>query len=155
MSNIVDQEHIKQFIANGLATIVDVKYCTLFDQYLCDNYPWMPITGYSIDWSKVSHPHSRLRWQEADAERTLQFLQTTCLCNYKEICFVYGAKQPGLLVDIDFAFQNLNDLIIFGIATRFMVGVKRDKYGIIQLIHNCFVEAIPVSWLSSPMKDGQ
>ena len=151
MINTIDQERIKPFIAKGLAKIVDIQYCTLFNQYLCDNYPWFPITGYSIDWSKVTHPHTRLRWDEADDEKTFQFLQTTRLRNYKEICFVYGAEEPGLLVDIDFAFKNINDLIIFGIDTGFMVGVMRDKYGVIRMINDCFVEALPVSWLTSPL----
>lgn len=47
-------------------------------------------------------------------------------------------RQLGLLLDKDFAFENINDLIIFGIATRFMVGVKRDTYGVVQLVHSYF-----------------
>lgn len=87
------------------------------------------MTGYSIDWDKVKSPYKRFRWRDADEQQTICFLRQTKLSNFEDVCFVYGAYEPGLIVKFENACEYFEDLAIFGRATHFMVGMKRDLHG--------------------------
>lgn len=149
MDKIVNSERIRPLIEQGVASVIDVSYCEAFDQYLCDYYPWVPVTAYSIDWGKVKKPHQRFSWKTASVEETTEFLKKTCMNKFKEVCIVYGAHQPGLIVSFDYACKELENLAIFGLATRFMVGIKRNKFGIVELDYECFVEIDGIHWLTA------
>ena len=146
--NKVDTDRIKPFIEKGMAQVIDYPYCEAFDAYLCAGYPWV---GFSdrIDWEEVTKPYKRFSWREATVEETTAFLKTTCLGNFNEICIVYGARQPGLVLKFHDACENLEELVIFEWRTEFLVGVERDQYGLIKLNHECFVEIDTVHWLTA------
>jgi len=147
--NKVDTDRIKAFIKQGTAEVIDYHYCEAFDNYQCEAYPWLGFSD-KIDWEAVKKPYKRFSWQEATVEETTTFLKTTCLGRFKEVCIVYGAKQPGLVLGFADACENLEQLVAFGWATRCIVGVERDKYGLIKLNHECFVEVDFVDWLTAP-----
>lgn len=68
--NNINESRIQKLIKSNTATVLETKYCTAFDQYLCDNYPWIDITGYSIDWNKVKTTnYKRLNWAKADEKQ--------------------------------------------------------------------------------------
>lgn len=144
-----DSDRIKPLIEAGTASLLDASYCKAFDQYLCDQYPWLPVTAYSIDWKKVTKQYKRFWWNTADIEETTEFLKKTCMNKFQEVCIVYGAHQPGLVISFDYACRELENLTIFGWAVRFMVGVKKNKYGIVELEHECFVEIDFSDWLTA------
>ena len=149
MKKIVDSERVKPLIKQGVASIIDAAYCEAFDQYQCDHYPWLPVTGYGIDWEKVTKPYQRLWWKTASVEETTEFLKKTCMSKFQEVCIIYGAHQPGLLVSFEYACKELENLTVFGWATRCMVGARRNKYGIVELDYECFVEIDFVHWLTA------
>lgn len=144
---ITNTDRIKPLIERGIASLLDAIYCEAFNQYLCDHYPW---ASYNIYWEKVNKPYKRLDWQKANVEETTEFLKETCMGKFKEVCIVYGAAQPGLLINFDYACKDLENLTIFGWTVRFMVGIKRNKYGIVELEHGCFVEIDFADWLTAP-----
>lgn len=144
---IINDPRIKPLIEKGVAQILDSKYCETFNEYLCAEYPWL-YSG-KIDWDNVQPSYKRFRWDNVDEEATTIFLKQTCLVNFNEVCIVYGAKQPGLIVTFEYACKELENLTIFGWSTRFVVGVERDKYGIISLANKCFVEVDFADWLTA------
>lgn len=149
MSYIVDLDMIQDIIAQGNAKIIDVEYCKEFNAYISNSYPWMPVTASKIDWKKVSRPYKRFAWVNCTDEETQTFLESTCIDAFDEFCIVYGARQPGLLVSREFAYKNFPILTIFGWTIRFVVGVTQNKYGLIELNHNCFIEVDFIDWLTA------
>jgi hypothetical protein len=146
---ILTSERISPLIEKGILEIIDIKYCEAFDEHLCQVYPWVKYSD-RIDWAIVEKPYKRFRWREANVEESTDFIKTTCLKNFKEVCIVYGADEYGLVVNFDYACEHLENLVIFGWATRFLVGVKRNIYGIVELDHDCFIEIDFADWLTAP-----
>ena len=144
----VDSDRIKPLIEKGIAQVISSNYCESFDEYLCKEYPWVPYSD-KIDWIKVEKPYKRFRWDNATVEETTNFLKTTCMKSFKEVCIIYGAKQPGIIVSFEYACKELEHLTIFGWATRCMVGVKRNKYNLVELDYNSFVEIDFADWLTA------
>ena len=146
---VTNLECIQKIINEGNGIVLSEKYCTDFDDYLCNHYPWVPITASKIDWEKVPGSYKRFNWVNISDKETEGFLRGTCIDEFDEVCIVYGARQPGLLVSREFAYKNFPVLTIFGWTVRFVVGVRRDQHGLIVLKHNCFVEVDFIDWLTS------
>lgn len=137
----IDLETIREEINKGNAKIIASQYCAAFDKYVSNNFPWVPITGYRIDWSHVKGNFTRLNWDEADEEKTVQFFKKSCLNSFNEVCIIYGADEPGILVKFDdYLFKNLWRFLPPGFGTRFIVGAKQNSYGNIELVNECFIE---------------
>ena len=145
---IINSDRIRPIIEAGIAEKIDISFCEKFDKYLCSEYPWERYSG-RINWIKVKHPYKRFKWDTATIEETSTFLKTTCLKNYKEVCVIYEPDLPGLIVDFDYACKELENLTIFGWATRFVVAVKKNKIGKIELVQECFVEVDFSDWLTA------
>lgn len=144
----VENERIKPLITTGIAKIIDANSCKKFNEYLCAQYPWV---GFSdrIDWDKVKKPFLRLDWQHANEEETTFFLKTTCLNNCDMIGIIYGAREKGLIVSFNYLCDHLENLVLFGWRTHFIVGARKNKYGIIELMYDCFVEVDFSDWLTA------
>ena len=146
----IDQEGLKNIRKKEYTEIIPIELCNKFNDFVSANYPWVPVTAYHIDWWKVSSECKRLAWYEASDEEIKKFLHTTCISQFKEVCMVYSYREPGLLVTLDFACYNLWPLTYHSNGTRFMVGVKRNAYGIVELVNDCFVEIDCSDWLTTP-----
>lgn len=146
---ILNNMRIKPLIKKGLAQVIDASHCRAFNDYLCAQYPWIKYSD-KIDWDEVKKPYKRFKWDNATVRETTNFLKKTCLANFKEVCIVYGANRPGLIIKFDYACSELENLVIFGWATRDLVGIKRDKHGNPHLVHECCVEIDFSDWLTAP-----
>lgn len=153
MQHDVESETIKQEILKGNAWVLDMNYCREFDKFISVSYPWVQITGYRIDWSKVNSLYKRFKWDDASGEDTLKFLNGTCLNSFKECAIVYGAEEPGLLIRInEYTVTNLWRFLPPGFGTRFLVGVKRNDLEQVVLVPQCFIEIDmdTTDWLTAP-----
>ncbi len=145
----IDQEVMKTIRNQEYTEIIPAELCHQFNDFISTQYPWVPVTAYRIDWEKLSLC-KRFNWSEASNEEIAKFLSTTCLSSFKEVCMVYSYREPGLLITFEFARNNLWSLTHHGWGTRFMVGVKRNSYGVAELVEDCFVEIDCVDWLTAP-----
>lgn len=148
----VEQEDIKAVINSGDGELVEAELCEKFDEYISHAYPWQPVFGYRIEWNLVKDNHKRFNWEHANDEEVRNFIKGTCINNYQEVCFMYGAREPGIAVKLDYVLNDIRkfeNLAIIGIQTNFMVGVKRDQYGLIHLDHECFIEVYNNEWLTA------
>lgn len=145
---IVENYRIKPLVEQGIAQVIEAKFCEEFDDYLCTEYPWIQFTD-RIDWKKVEKPYKRLNWENANSKETIEFLKKTCLNNFNEVCIVYGANERGIIVKFEYLCKNIENLVIFGWASRAIVGVKRNSYGLAELVHECFVEVDFSDWLTA------
>lgn len=137
----IEYETIKQQIDEGRAEIIEESYSKSFDEYVTHNYPWVSITGYRIDWQKVKGSHTRLQLDRATDEEIANFFKKTCLSAFKEVCIIYGAHEPGLLVKFDeYLWMNLWKLLPPGFGTKFLVGIKKNNFGHLELIKESFIE---------------
>jgi hypothetical protein len=146
---ISEQKYIKELIVQGIAVTVSAEICSAFSDYISQNYSWQ-FTGYRIDWRK--HPScQRFYWIENSDEKTTLFLESTCLSLHRKICMVYGANQPGIMVDFEYAKYNIDVLVCHCPSTSFIVAVENNKLleEDIQLINSCFVEVDSSLWLTS------
>lgn len=143
---ITETDTVKKIVNQGNGELIDMKFCEIFDEYVSKNYPW---TYYKIDWEKVKGNYKIFSWSHADDVETEAFLKTTCIHNYDEICIIYGADEPALLVKREFAYKNLPNLTIFGWTTRYIVAVKRNQYGLIEIVPSCFIEVDFGDWLTA------
>jgi hypothetical protein len=150
MSIIVsEQKYIKELIDRGIAVIVSTELCSGFSDYISQNYSWQ-FTGYRIDWRKHTSCQ-RFYWIENSDEKTTLFLESTCLSIYSKICMVYGANQPGIMVEFDYAKYNIDVLVCHCPGTSFLVAVENNKLveKATKLISSCFVEVDSSLWLTS------
>lgn len=148
ISFIVKQKYIKQIISQDVASVISSEISSKFNQYISQKYSW-EFTGYRIDWSKHSF-YRRFNWQQNSDEDTASFLQSTCLCHFKNICVIYGANEPGLKVSFEYAKENLDVLMCHGFGTRFLVAVENNRFNYEpKLSYECFVEVDRNTWLTS------
>jgi hypothetical protein len=146
--DVLETDRIRPLLEEGIVKAVDASNCQAFDEYICQAYPWAQFTD-RIDWSLVKTPYKRFSWREATAEESSDFIKTTCLKKFNEVCIVYGANKRGLLVDFNYTCQNLENLVVFSSATYFIVGATRNVYGLIKLEHDSFIEVDSVRWLTA------
>jgi hypothetical protein len=145
----IDQEELKTIRKQEYTEIIPAELCKKFNDFVSAQYPWVPVTAYRIDWEKLLS-YKRFQWDDASNEEIAKFLNTTCLSMFKEVCMVYSYREPGILVAFEFARNNLWSLTSNGWGTRFMVGVKRNSYGVAELVEDCFVEIDCADWLTAP-----
>lgn len=145
----VEQKYIKEIISQGIANLVSLDVCTEFNNYVSQKYSW-EVTGYRIDWSKYPSC-KRFNWMESSDEETAAFLQNTCLGYFEEVCVIYGAKEPGVRVSLEYAKENLDVLMYHGWGTRFLVAVENSQFNYKpKLLYDCFLEVDRTTWLTSP-----
>lgn len=145
----VEQKYVKQIISQEIASLVSPDICAKFNSYVSHKYSW-EFTGYRIDWSNHSACR-RFNWMKSSDEDTALFLQSTCLSHFQEICVIYGAKEPGIKVNFEYAKENLDVLMCHGSGTRFLVAIEDDKINYEpKLSYDCFLEVDRATWLTSP-----
>lgn len=138
MSTFVN--NYRDIIDRGIAKTISKDVCKIFDNYISQNYTWV-MTGYRIDWEK--HPGcKRFHWLSSSDEETSNFLQNSCLSAYEKICVVYAARQPGLIVDFQYAKDNVDLLTYCSHGVAFLVGISNETLDreVPTLVHNCFIE---------------
>ena len=145
----IDQEALKNIRKNEHTEVISIELCNKFNDFVSANYPWVPVTAYRIDWKKLPS-YKRFQWDDSSNEEIAKFLKTTCLSSFKEVCMVYAYDEPGLLVTLDCACNNLWPLTYHSPGTIFMVGIKRNSYGIPEIVDDCFVEIDCTDWLTAP-----
>lgn len=138
----------RDIIDQGIARTVSQDVCKLFDSYISQNYAWV-MTGYRIDWKK--HPDcKRFNWLRSSDEETSIFLKNSCLSAYKKICVIYAANEPGLIVDFQYARDNLDLLTYCSCGVSFLVGISNETSDneFPTLIHHCFLEVDLSYWIT-------
>ena len=151
---ISEQKYVKELIDRGIALTVPPGICSVFNDYVSQNYSWQ-FTGYRIDWR--NHPScKRFYWIENSDNKTTFFLENTCLSLYTKVCMIYGANQPGIIVDFEYAKYNIDVLVCHCPGTSFLVAVKNNELleEDIKLVNSCFVEVDSSLWLTSSASNG-
>lgn len=125
-----------------IALKLDVKYWEEFYEHIRNNYPFTEFSIYRIDWETINN-YKKLLWEQAvdNPKNVKQFLENTCLNQFKEVVVAYGPREPVIIISLKYLFDYpLKNLFDSEWGACFIIGAKRDKYGIIRLIKECFVE---------------
>jgi hypothetical protein len=156
-----EQPYYPPLVANkngqkSLATSLDEKYWEEFYNFRYYNYPLTEFSKYRIDWDAVKH-YKRLEWEKAIASpnHVKEFLKSTCLNQFEEIAIGYGPREPIILMTLEcFCSQSLEELFADDWGACFLVGTTRNKYGIVELHNEYFVEVTCGDYLTAPNKIG-
>lgn len=128
------------------------KYWEEFYKFRYDNYPFTEFSGYRIDWDNVKN-YKMASWGRliVAAKHLREFLENTCINKFKEVAIAYGPREPILLISLEYICDH-NIQIFFedNWGACFIIGIKRNKYGIIELIKECFVEVACGEYLTAP-----
>jgi hypothetical protein len=125
-----------------LALELGIDYWEEFYKYIHDNYPFTELSIYRINWEAVIN-YKRLSWEKAinSSTNVKEFLENTCLNQFKEVVIAYGPREPVIVVSLKYICNHpLENLFDSEWGACFIIGAKRDKYGIIRLVKECFIE---------------
>ena len=140
--------HIKNLIDCDQAFILNSQLSSNFAIYIEKNYDFIPVTGYSIDWSNVSNK-IQLRWDNIENEKLIiDFINTTTLSKYSQVAIWYGRKQPCLGCSLKFAIKNLELLFASGGGARYIFGIKKSENLDTSFFFSDFVEIYDTKLIS-------
>ena len=128
------------------------KYWEEFYQFRYDNYPFTEFSAYRIDWDNIKN-YKRVSWGRliVASKHLREFLESTCISKYKEVAIAYGPKEPILLISLEYICDhNIKSFFEDTWGACFIIGAKRNKYGIVTLINECFVEVACGEYLTTP-----
>ena len=128
------------------------KYWKEFYQFRYDNYPFTEFSAYRIDWDNVEN-YKRVSWGRliVASKHLREFLESTCISKYKEVAIAYGPKEPILLISLEYICDhNIKSFFEDTWGACFIIGAKRNKYGFVTLINECFLEVACGEYLTTP-----
>jgi hypothetical protein len=143
----VNLPHIQELISQGQAEIRHGKMSLNFAEYIEKNYPFIPVTGYSINWDNVIHK-IRLRWDHATDQQVEDFIYSTTISDYQLVAVWYGRRQPCLVCHLSFAAENLDLLFASGAGARYMFGIKKKGESEENPAFFDFIEVYNQEWIS-------
>ncbi len=140
MIGTVEQLRVVTLISDKVVEILDAEYCKAFDAYLCSEYPWDE--GYKdiIDWDNIPG-FKQTKGVQLYSNDAKEFIKSTCLSKYEYLAIVYGASKRGVVGKYDDVVNNLSNLSFHTPWIEFIVGAKKNKYGIFELVNSDFIEA--------------
>lgn len=145
-TNKIIEPGLKSYIVakaqETLALKLDIKYWEEFYDYIRNNYPFTELSIYRIDWETVRN-YKSLPWKQAinSSKNIKEFLEHTCLSQFKEVVIAYGPREPVIIVSLKYICNYpLENLFDHEWEACFIIGAKRDQYGIIRLVKESFVE---------------
>ncbi|HET8687136.1 MAG TPA: hypothetical protein VFM18_10820, partial [Methanosarcina sp.] len=110
--------------------------------YIRENYPFTELSIYRIDWDSIKD-HKFLSMEQAisNPAKVREFFRNTGIEKFQEVVIAYGPREPVILIPLryilDYPLKNLFDQEW---GACFIIGANRDKYGMIKLVKECFVE---------------
>jgi len=137
---------------NSLALSLDYQLWEDFYKFITNSYQFTEFSVYRIDWDSVKN-YKRVSWNRAiiAPKHVKEFLKNTCLNKFKEVAIAYGPKEPIILISLEYICDRfLQAFFEDNWGACFIIGAKRDKYGIVNLIHECFVEVSCGDYLTAP-----
>ncbi len=132
--------------------LLETKSWEEFYEFRFDNYPFTEFSSYRIDWDNVKN-YKRVSWNRAIVapKHVREFLENTCLNKFKEVAIAYGPKEPTILVSLEYICDSFLETFFEDTwGACFIIGAKRNKYGIVTLINECFVEVACGEYLTAP-----
>ncbi len=137
---VYQQSSINNLINDGVAEILDIKLSAEFDEYVSSNFAWLPTR---IDWDDSNVNFKSFEVTGKTMENIRQYVENSPVCKFSEVGLIYSANQPGIILKSNDAVKYLHDLlpeIGFKLGAHFMVGIKRDKFGLPILEKTHFIE---------------
>src|SRR5438128_5547575 len=131
--------HIKRLIDQGILIPTNPDISRQFAEYVEHHYPFVPVTGYTIDWQRVPGGY-RLRWDIATNEEVADFIANTPLVIHLWVVAWYRRHEPSFICEQSFAAQNLDALFGLGWGTRYLFGVDRNQDSGCMFIWDDFIE---------------
>ena len=153
--NYLEHISIKPFIQNGQATTLDSSECQRFNDFICEHYPWIEISQSRIDWNKIAEK-KQIKWGHDSTDKEVrEFIEKSFISKYDEVCFVFTASDPGIIVPYEVMKEEFFVLISPSLSQSicFIVGIKRDSCNIPLLVPEDFMEVGAFTeWLSYSLK---
>lgn len=147
---IIDIEpKIRKIIDGGLAEILDATYCHEFNDLVSQKYKWFPTR---INWEETGVKTSVLEWNKCTQIEVRSYIMDTSLKNFDYVGIIYSARQPGLVLDLKVAIDKLGSLSSdygFKYGVHFIVGARKNAFGILTIDNSCFIE-VDDKYLISP-----
>ena len=148
MTPIGELPGIKEWIESGDLVPTAVEVANEFAAFLESHYPFVPVTGYSIDWARV--PGSRrLRWDTASPEEVVRFVNGSPIGAHSQIALWFRRSEPCYVCDLAFAASRLDELLVPVFGERYLFGAGNNGRGEPVFFWNDFIEAQGMTWLSS------
>jgi hypothetical protein len=140
---------VAALIDAGKLTVTDAAMSENFARFIEGHYPFLPVTGYSIDWSQVPDA-VRLRWDETiDRLNVADFLYGTPLVRHQFTAVWYGRSQPCVVGKFYHIAYNLELLVPPGLPERYLFGIDGVAPDLEPTFAD-FVELAGAGWLSAP-----
>lgn len=141
-----------QFVSPTLLDNVE-KFWEEFYEFRYNNYPFTEFSAYRIDWDNVKN-YKRASWGRliVSYKHVKEFLTNTCINEFKEVAIAYGRNEPILLISLEYIYDcNIKVFFEENWGACFIIGAKRNKYGIVTLINESFVEVACGEYLTAPV----
>jgi hypothetical protein len=135
-------------IAAGKLTISDPAMSEQFARFVEEKYSFLPVTGYSIDWSSVPGA-LRLNWNETvDESQATDFINETSLARHRFAGVWFGRSQPCVVGKYYNVAYNLGEILPPRLGVRYIFGVDGEAPAFTPTYAD-FVE-LADTWLSAP-----
>lgn len=139
MKNTIEFERIAKLIKNKTVEILDTEYCIEFNNFVTTQYPWDLGYGDLIDWESTQS-FKRIKDVQLFDIEAQKFIIDSCVGKYEYLAIVYGGKEPGVIGKLNDIIFNLSNLNFHVPWVSFLVGAKKNQYGIYELINKDFIE---------------
>ncbi len=139
MINTIEQERVARLINNKTVEVLETQHCIAFDDFVTNHYPWDLGYGDVIDWDATPSYKQIKDVQLFDIEAQ-KFIKQSCVGKYEYLAIVYGARKPGVVGEFDDVVMNLSTLSFHTPWVEFLVGAKRNSFGIYELVNADFIE---------------
>src|SRR3954468_23414062 len=126
MTPVRELPGIKDLIESGVLIPTAADVAREFAGFLESRYPFVPVTGYSIDWARV--PGSRrLRWDTASPDEVVEFVNRSPVGAHSEVAIWFRRSEPCYVCDRAFAASRLDELLAPVFGERYVFGAAKDK----------------------------
>lgn len=131
----IEVPHISSLIDKGIVVVGSEVISHKFNKYISQHYPW---TSSSINWNKINNT-IQADAATFDENELTQFFDSTILNKYQQICVIYSAKQPCLIIKYANVIKYFDNLIVVTPQCYF-VGAIEEEEQILDVVYDDFVE---------------
>ena len=139
---------VAALIAKGILTISDTAMSEQFARFVEERYPFLPVTGYSIDWSSVPGAARLHQNETVDRLQVADFIRETGLARHRFAGVWYGRSQPCVIGKYYVVAYNLDEILPPQPAPRYLFGIGGEAPAFTPTFAD-YVE-LAGNWVSAP-----
>lgn len=128
MNDYVDDELVRQLMADGNIRKLPAMVSAEAEEYLRSNFPLnTKMTTWIVDWNSI--PFKFLHWAEANDDETLTWIDEVPGDRSLLGLLYFNSEQPCLVGSLEFLIKHLDELVWKAPGNRLLFGVERKSDG--------------------------